>query len=97
MEQFQQWQDSHHAQAMELAPDNARYAFVYAVALPDTGALQRGIEALEHMLQRQPDNGKLVSALINWSLEQRDYARAKQYMSHFEQPHPNDAALMQWR
>jgi predicted CXXCH cytochrome family protein len=83
--------------AVELAPDNARYAFVYAVALHDTGAPRRGIETLERMLQRQPDNGELLSALINWSLEQRDYARAKQYMSHFEQLHPNDPALTQWR
>jgi tetratricopeptide (TPR) repeat protein len=83
--------------AMELAPDNARYAFVYAVALHDTGAPQHGIETLKRMLQRQPDNGEVLSALINWSLEQRDYARAKQYMSHFEQLHPSDAALTQWR
>src|SRR5262249_10708670 len=83
--------------AVELAPDNARYAFVYAVALHDTGEPRRGLEALERMLQRQPDNGELLSVLIDWSLEQRDHAKAKQYMSHFEQLHPNDAALIQWR
>jgi tetratricopeptide (TPR) repeat protein len=48
----------------ELAPDNARYAFVYAVALHDTGAPRRGIETLERMLQRQPDNGELLRVLI---------------------------------
>jgi predicted CXXCH cytochrome family protein len=80
--------------AVELAPDNARYAFVYAVALHDTGAARRGIETLERILRRQPDNGEVLSALINWSLEQRDSARAQQYMSRFEQLHSREAAQL---
>jgi tetratricopeptide (TPR) repeat protein len=83
--------------AVELAPDNAHYAFVYAVALHDTGEPRRGIETLERMLQRQSDNGELLRVVIDWSLEQRDHAKAQQYMNHFAHLHPHDAALTQWR
>jgi predicted Zn-dependent protease len=41
-------------QASELAPDNARYAYVYAIALNSTGAQAQATALLEHAHGQHP-------------------------------------------
>jgi predicted Zn-dependent protease len=51
-------------QANELAPDNARYAYVYAVALNSTGAQSEAMALLERTHQRHPADREVLMALI---------------------------------
>jgi Flp pilus assembly protein TadD len=40
-------------------PENVRFAFVYAVALHDTGQLAQAVHVLEQAITLQPDNPEL--------------------------------------
>jgi hypothetical protein len=51
-------------QTSELAPDNARYAYVYAVALNSTGAQSEAMALLERTHQRHPADREVLMALI---------------------------------
>jgi len=53
--------------ALRLAPDNARYAFVYAVALHDTGHGTESLAVLRQAVARHPNDRALVDALANYS------------------------------
>lgn len=50
-------------QASRLAPDNAQYALVYAVALIENGSRAEGIRVLETAARRFPENGPVRQAL----------------------------------
>jgi tetratricopeptide (TPR) repeat protein len=50
-------------QAMQLAPTNAQYALVYAVALVETGSHPQGIAVLETAARRFPDDASIQQAL----------------------------------
>ncbi len=50
-------------QASRLAPDNARYALVYAVALVENGERAKGIQVLQSAALRFPDNAPIRQAL----------------------------------
>jgi len=49
--------------ARALAPANARYALVYAVALAEVGRTEEGIAVLEDAVQRFPDDAEIRDAL----------------------------------
>jgi predicted CXXCH cytochrome family protein len=49
--------------ARELAPANARYALVYAVALAEVGRTEQGIAVLEDAVERFPDDAEIRDAL----------------------------------
>ncbi len=51
------------AEAARLDPAQSRYAYVYGVALWESGQRDEAIKVLETALQRQPDNPDLQSAL----------------------------------
>ena len=53
--------------AARLAPDNARYAYVYAVALHDTGHGAEAVTVLRQALVRHPNDTELGSALASYS------------------------------
>jgi tetratricopeptide (TPR) repeat protein len=53
--------------ALRLAPDNARYAFVYAVALHDTGHGTESLAVLRQAVARHPNDRALVDALASYS------------------------------
>lgn len=60
-------------------PDNARYAFVYGVALHDTGRTREGVTVLQQALQRHPGDRSLLMALAMYAEEAGDAAAAQQY------------------
>jgi Flp pilus assembly protein TadD len=47
----------------ELEPANSRYAYVYAVALFETGQKKQAVTELEHSLLQHPGDPELISAL----------------------------------
>jgi len=55
------------AAAAEAAPDNARYAYVQAVALQSMGRLSDALKSLEAFNSRQPDNVDVLSALVSFN------------------------------
>ena len=52
------------AKAAQLAPDNARYAYVYALAVQGTGDVPKAIALLEAALARHPNDRDILAALV---------------------------------
>jgi Flp pilus assembly protein TadD len=57
------------AEAVRLDPGNARYAYVHAVALNDTGQPQQALKVLETALARQPYDRDLLSGLAFYAAQ----------------------------
>jgi predicted CXXCH cytochrome family protein len=55
------------ALATKLAPDDARYAYVYAVALHDSGKPQEALKVLRGALAKQPYDRDVLAALAQFS------------------------------
>ena len=53
--------------AAQLSPDNARYAYVYAVALHDTGHGAEAVTVLRRTLARHPNDAAIAAALASYS------------------------------
>jgi tetratricopeptide (TPR) repeat protein len=53
--------------ALRLAPDNARYAYVYAVALHDTGSGAESMAVLRRAVARHPNDRDLSDAIASYS------------------------------
>lgn len=64
------------ADAARLAPDEARFAYVYAVALRQAGRLTDAITVLKSAISRRPYDRDLLSALIPYEYEARDFTSA---------------------
>jgi predicted CXXCH cytochrome family protein len=65
--------------ATRADPNNARYAYVYGVALHDSGQAKAGIASLEKALARFPRNPNLLSALAAYAQAAGDSKRAEAY------------------
>lgn len=57
--------------AHELAPDNAEYGFIYAVALHDTGSAQRALTVLRRLAAAHPADARIAQALRDYQSEAR--------------------------
>jgi Flp pilus assembly protein TadD len=62
--------------AHELAPDNARYAYVYAVALNSTGASADAMALLEQVHRQHPADKDILTNLISTARDKGDFALA---------------------
>jgi Flp pilus assembly protein TadD len=60
------------ARAAEVAPERARYAYVYAVALHDTGQPDRALAALRAAHTRHPGDRDVLIALATISRDRGD-------------------------
>jgi len=67
------------ATAAKLAPDNARFAYVYAVALNDSGQGAAARRELEAVLRRQPYDR---DALLALALFERDAGHRDRALGH---------------
>ncbi len=65
--------------AAALAPDEARFAYVYAVALHDTGHAAEARRALEAAIARQPASTELLEAIVSYAREAGDTAAATRW------------------
>ncbi len=68
----------------EAAPDNTRFAFVYAVALHDTGQAAEGRRVLERAAARQSGDLQILSALVAFSREAGDDASARRWQAQLD-------------
>jgi predicted CXXCH cytochrome family protein len=57
------------AKAAQLAPDVPRHAYVYAIALHDTGDGEKALAVLRQAYQRSPGSREILSALIEYETE----------------------------
>ncbi len=58
--------------AAKLNPGNVRYSYVYAVALYESGTHDQAIAMLEAVLEQQPGNQEIISALASYYQQQGD-------------------------
>ena len=79
--------------ASELAPDSARYAYVYAIALNTTGVHQRAMELLEETHRRHPTDRDILLALVSIARENGDGAAALLHARELAALYPADTQL----
>ena len=70
--------------AAEGDAGNARYAFVYGVALHETGRVAEGRRVLEGAARRHPGNIDTLSALVAFSQKAGDAAAARRWATALE-------------
>ncbi|MGZ8237435.1 MAG: tetratricopeptide repeat protein [Methylobacter sp.] len=83
------------AEAAKLAPDNARYAYVYAVGLHSAGKLREAVKVLKAADAQQPYNLDILSALISMQREAGDTRTALIYARKAAEALPDDAGVKQ--
>jgi len=72
------------ARAAELDPDNARYAYVHAVALDATGKTAAAIDVLESGRQRHPYNPEILAALVSYARKAGETDTADRYAAELD-------------
>ena len=79
--------------AAELAPDQARYAYVYAIALNAAGRTGEALLVLKGNLARHPADRDTLSALIGLSRDAGDVGSALLYAEALARIGPPDPGL----
>jgi predicted CXXCH cytochrome family protein len=67
------------ARAAALDPENARFAYVYAVALHSSGRVKAAIAQLESALATHPDDRDVLAALVSYHEKRGDASKARRY------------------
>jgi Flp pilus assembly protein TadD len=80
-------------QASEFAPDNARYAYVYAIALNSIGAGAWAMELLENTHKRHPADRDTLLALVSIARDTGDFATALLHARELVTLYPTDMQL----
>jgi predicted CXXCH cytochrome family protein len=80
-------------QASELAPDNARYAYVYAIALNSIGAGASAMKLLEDTHKRHPADRDTLLALVSIARDTGDFASALLHARELVTLYPADMQL----
>jgi Flp pilus assembly protein TadD len=81
------------ASASKGDPANARYAFVYAVALSDSGENAAAIAALENSLKSHPYDRDSLSAVIAYLAQAGDRKGALEYARRLYELEPDNPQL----
>jgi Flp pilus assembly protein TadD len=77
--------------AARLGPESARYGYVYAVALHDTGRPTPARQALARVLSRRPYDADTLSAAAAYALEQGDTDQALVHARRLAELQPANA------
>src|SRR5262245_52512760 len=81
--------------AARLAPESARYAYVYAVALHDTGRRSQAIEVLSRAQGRHPYDRETLGALAMYLRGAGRAPEARGYARRLAELEPSNAELQQ--
>jgi predicted CXXCH cytochrome family protein len=81
------------AEAAKLAPDNARYAYVYAIALNSAGKAKQAITVLKDTDVHHPFNMEILNALISMHLEKDDSKTALAYAKKAAEAMPENIQI----
>jgi len=79
--------------AAELGPDQARYIYVYAVALHSAGRAGEAMMVLKDNLARHPGDHDTLSALVSFNRDAGDAASALDYAEQLARIAPQDRGL----
>ena len=85
------------SRAVALAPEQPRYAYVYAVAQHSTGNVTGALETLKHSHERHPGHVDVLLALALFSRDEGDTDSAAVYarrLLEFAPGHPGATALL---
>ena len=83
------------AEAAKLAPDNARYAYVYGIALNSVGKQRKALAVLKAADARHPYNLDILSALISMQREAGDTKSALVYAQKAAGALPDNTEIKQ--
>jgi tetratricopeptide (TPR) repeat protein len=75
----------HLADAVKVAPEQALYTYLYAVALHDTGDRKKALQLLEENQRRHPADRDTLVALVSYHREDGDAAKAAGYEKVLQQ------------
>jgi len=79
--------------AAELDANNARYAYIYSVALHSAGRQQEALSRLQESLVRHPANRDIVMAIVSFSRQAGDTVTALEYAEKAARIAPDDPAI----
>ena len=79
--------------AVELAPDQAHYSYVYAVGLHSAGRIDEAIAALKDNLTKHPMDRESLLALVSFYRDSGNIASALEYAQRLAQIAPNDRRI----
>lgn len=79
------------AEAVRLEPDSARYAYVYAVALHDTGSVEQALTVLGASLPRHPFDRNTLYLLASYAIEMGRLGEARNYAARLSALEPDAA------
>jgi len=79
--------------AAELEPDEARYQYVYGVALHSAGQREQAMTVLNEGLKRHPTNREILQALVSFSRAAGDAKAALGYAEQLAAIAPDDQSL----
>lgn len=74
-------------------PGNARYVYVYAVALNDAGKTSAAIETLERSIKTHPYDRDSLAALVNFLEQTGDRAKALTYARRLSELEPENPVV----
>jgi predicted CXXCH cytochrome family protein len=72
------------AKAAKLAPENARYIYVYAIALHSMGNIKQAISTLERALQQHPYDRQIMAALVSFYQDTGEVDKASKMAERLE-------------
>jgi tetratricopeptide (TPR) repeat protein len=78
------------AQAAQLRPDLPRYAYVYGVALHETGQVPRALQVLTEAQARHPGDRDILVALVEYSRQAGDRQSAIAWARKLVEMSPGD-------
>ena len=70
--------------AAALAPENARFGYVHAVALHSNGKTERALEVLEELLERWPGDRTVLEALVAFNRDAGHLEAARAYAAELQ-------------
>jgi len=76
--------------AAELAPDQAQYAYVYAVSLHSAGRVEDALSILKENLAKHSTDRDTLLALVSFNRDAGNIAAALDYAQRLAQIAPND-------
>ena len=80
---------------IELAPDSARFAYVYAVALNDAGRAKDALQVLAAALKRDPYDRDVLSGLAYFTAQAGNRELALGYVKQLRELDPENPQYAQ--
>jgi Flp pilus assembly protein TadD len=81
--------------AANLEPDNARFAYVYAVALNDAGENKEALKVLNAALTRHPYDRDVLAALAHFSARRGNRELGLNYVKQLRELDPENGEYAQ--